>query len=291
MDLPPLRPHAIDANFQFLTIQVLETHPSVVLVSLNRPRKRNAISAVMWKEIGTAFSQLGRLGDDCRCIVIRGEGKAFTAGLDTSDLSIFMDGSQGSDAARRGLAFLPKILEMQSCFTAIEDCPVPVIAAVHGSCIGAGVDLISCCDIRLAQFGATFSIREVNLGLAADVGTLQRLPKITGCDSRVRELCYTGETFDHREAMQLGLVSRVCDDVLKDSLQLACRIAANSPVAVTGTKISLVYSRDHSVHEGLSHIAAHNALALITDDIPTAFMASASKQAANFSPMLPSSRL
>jgi delta(3,5)-delta(2,4)-dienoyl-CoA isomerase len=291
MDPSTFRPHKIDANFQFLSIQVPETSPCVVFVSLNRPEKRNAISAAMWKEIGSAFSQLGRLGDDCRCVVLRGEGKAFTAGLDISDSSILMNGSEGIDPARRGLSFLPKILEMQASLTAIEDCPLPVIAALHGSCIGAGVDLITCCDIRLAQVGTTFSVREVQLGLAADVGTLQRLPKITGCDSRIRELCYTGEIFDHQEALRLGLVSRVCEDVLQDSLNLASRIACNSPVAVIGTKRSLLYSRDHTVQEGLNHIATHNALALMTDDIPAAFMAASKKDQVQFNPLPPNSRL
>ena len=292
MDRTSFRPHAIDASFQFLSIHVSDASPSVVVVSLNRPKKRNAISSSMWKEIGTVLSQLGRLGDDCRCVVLRGEGKAFTAGLDISDSSILANANEEIDPARRGLAFLPKILEMQASLTAIEECPLPVIASVHGSCIGAGVDLITCCDIRLAQVGSTFSVREVQLGLAADVGTLQRLPKITGCDSRVRELCYTGETFDDQEALRLGLVSRVCQDVFQESLVLGNRIALNSPVAVLGTKRSLVYSRDHSVREGLNHVATHNALALMTKDIPTAFMtASSTNTQKQFSPMLPSSRL
>jgi Delta3,5-Delta2,4-dienoyl-CoA isomerase len=291
MNSTTFRPHKIDPNFRFLSIQIPDSSPHVAWVSLNRPNKRNAISAAMWKEIGAAFSQLGRLGDNCRCVVICGEGKAFTAGLDISDSSILTTGSEGMDAARRGLSFLPKIIEMQASLSAIEECPLPVIAAIHGSCIGAGVDLISCCDIRLAQVGSMFSVREVQLGLAADVGTLQRLPKITGCDSRVRELCYTGEIFDHTEALRLGLVSRVCEDVLRDALDLANRIAFNSPVAVMGTKQSLVYSRDHTVKEGLNHIATHNALALMTDDIPLAFMAASNKGEPQFSSMPPASHL
>jgi delta(3,5)-delta(2,4)-dienoyl-CoA isomerase len=291
--------HALDHKFRHLSVSVLDGCPNVVVVSLDRPKKRNAINATMWKEIGTLFSALGRMGDDCRCVVIRGQGKSFTAGLDISDSSILVGGADGdddsasneTDAARKGLSFLPKILEMQRCLTAIEECPVPVIAAIHGNCIGAGVDLASCCDIRLAQVGSTFSVREVQLGLAADVGTLQRLPKITGNDSRVRELCYTGEMFDHNEALRLGFVSRLCQDVIKDAIDLASRIASNSPIAVTGTKRSLVYSRDHTVSEGLEHVASHNALALMTSDIPAAFMAASTKEKARFSPIPAMSRL
>ena len=150
---------------------------------------------------------------------------------------------------------------------------------------------ISCCDIRIAQIGSVFSVREVKLGLAADIGTLQRLPKITGNDSRVRELCFTGETFDHEEAMRIGFVSRVCGNVMEDAMRLSNVIASNSPVAVLGTKRSLVYSRDHSVSEGLRHIALHNSLALMSSDLETAFVAASNREQPKFSDMPPFSRL
>jgi len=291
------RPYSLNNKCQYLSVLVPDACPHAVVVSLNRPSKRNAMSAALWKEIGAIFSSLGRMGDDCRCVVLRGEGKAFTAGLDITDASIIVGGNADDDddspddAARKGLTFFPKILEMQRCLTNIEECPVPVIAAIHGNCIGAGVDMATCCDIRLAQVGSTFSVREVQLGLAADVGTLQRLPKITGNDSRVRELCYTGELFDHSEALRIGLVSRVCQDVLQDALQLASLISSHSPVAVMGTKRSLIYSRDHTVAEGLEHVAGHNALALMTSDIPAAFMAATSKKRPSFPPIPAHSRL
>lgn len=203
-----MKPHPLDEEFRYLKLSIFQESPQVVIVALNRPRKRNAVSAAMWREIGDAFGRLGRLGDDCRCIVVTGVGKAFSSGIDVSDPSLFPSGTDEEDIARRGLSFLPKIQEMQRCFTVIEECPVPVIAAIHGNCIGAGVDLACCCDIRLAQVGATFSVREVQIGLAADIGTLQRLPKITGNDSRVRELCFTGEIFGDQEAKNIGFVSR-----------------------------------------------------------------------------------
>eukprot|EP00980_Cylindrotheca_fusiformis_P028965 scaffold22680_cov107-Cylindrotheca_fusiformis.AAC.34 len=266
--------------------------PKVVLVQMNRPRKRNAMNSDFWKEIGLVFDRLGRVGD-CRCIVISGVGKSFSAGIDVTDTKFFSfgDSENTSDAARSGIAFLPQILEMQRCFTALETCPVPVIAAIHGNCIGAGIDLACCCDIRLCAPGTVFSVREVKLGLAADIGTLQRLPKITGNDSRVRELCYTGELFDHKEALSIGFVSRITNDPTADAIQLGISIASNSPVAVTGTKQAMVYSRDHSVQEGLEHVARHNALALMTDDIPAAFIASSKKEEVQFQDLLPSSKL
>ena len=129
------------------------------------------------------------------------------------------------------------------------------------------MDLACCADIRLASFECVLSVREVRLGLAADVGTLQRFPKLCSDGSRVRELCLTGEDFDAQEAWRIGFVSRLSERVWEDAVEVACRVAALSPVAVVGTKASLNYSRDHSVLEGLQHVAMHNALALMTRDL------------------------
>lgn len=204
---------------------------------------------------------------------------------------------RNDDIARRGMAFLPMIQQMQACFSAIESCPIPVICAIHGPCIGAGVDLACCADVRLAchhdhhqlhhhhPSNTVFSVREVRLGLAADVGTLQRFPKLCGHGSRVRELCLTGEDFDAHEAYRIGFISRVVEssspssssssssilqDLIQNAIQVACTIANHSPVAVVGTKLSLNYSRDHSVSDGLHHIATHNALALMSKDLKLA---------------------
>lgn len=278
------RPHPLSKDFSCLKLWIPDSYHHVVVVALNRIRKRNAISAVMWREIGEVFSLLGRMGDDCRAIILTGAGKmAFTSGIDISDNSFGLTtGPSDHDVARRGLSFYPQIIDMQRCFTAIEECPVPVIAAIQGSCIGAGVDLASVCDIRICSNTAQFSVREVKIGLAADVGTLQRFPKITGNDSRVRELCLTGEVFSAQEAMRIGFVSRISDRLIDDAMGVAQAIAANSPVAVIGTKRSLVYSRDHTVADGLTHIAAHNTSAIMTDDIPMAIMAAKQKKSAKF---------
>ena len=153
----------------------------------------------MWKEIGALFRQIGTIGDGCRCVLLIGNGQGFCGGIDISDRQFFSgiesnigDDQVSIDVARRSLAFRSQILEMQSAFTAMEECPVPVVAAIHGACIGAGIDLACCADVRVCSPDAKFSVREVRLGLAADVGTLQRLPKIVGFGSRVRELCLSG---------------------------------------------------------------------------------------------------
>lgn len=250
----------------------------------------------MWWEIGDAFSLLGTIGYGYRCILLHGSGiKAFSAGIDTSDPSFFpSQDDDKNDVARRALSFRSQILEMQQCFTAIEECPVPVVCAIHGACIGAGIDLACCTDVRLCAPSARFSVREVRLGLAADVGTLQRLPKIVGHGSRVRELCLTGEDFDAREAARIGLVSRIApseEELLPMALNVCTRIASNSPVAVAGTKLSLNYSRDHSVKDGLEHIASHNSTALLTEDLVASFTAAASGSDPSFADIPAFSRL
>lgn len=237
---------------------------------------------------------LGTLGDGCRCILLTGSGKAFSAGIDTSDTSFFPSQNDKGDVARKALSFRSQIIEMQNCFTAVEDCPVPVIAAIHGACIGAGIDLACCTDVRLCSPSARFSIREVRLGLAADVGTLQRLPKIVGNGSRVRELCLTGEDFDANEAARIGLVSRISlteGDLLSMALDVCSCIASNSPVAVAGTKLSLNYSRDHTVQDGLEHVASHNSMALLTDDLVASFAATARGNNPSFANLPAHSRL
>ena len=249
----------------------------------------------MWREIGDAFRLLGTLGDGCRCVLLQGNGKAFSAGIDTADSSFFPSQEDSNDdAARKSLSFRPQIIDMQRCFTALEECPVPVVAAIHGACIGAGIDLACCADVRLCSPSATFSIREVRLGLAADIGTLQRLPKIVGHGSRVRELCLTGEDFGADEAARIGFVSRVStteEVLIPMAIEICKRIASNSPVAVVGTKFSLNYSRDHSVQNGLEHVASHNAMALLTDDLIASFAAAASGSKPSFANFPVHSRL
>jgi len=285
----PLLPHPLDEDYQYLQVCRYQENPHVIVVSLDRPRKLNAIHAVMWREIGDAFSKLGRLGDGCRCVLLRGN-RSFCSGIDFRDPNFSIlngaggddDGDGTDDVARKGIAFSSKLRQTQACFTAIETCPVPVVAAMHGVCIGAGIDMVCCADIRLATHDTTFSVREVQLGLAADVGTLQRLPKIVGHSSRVNELCLMGTDFDGTEAHRIGFISRIYEShvaLMQGAIRdVCCVIAKHSPLAVTGTKQSLLYTRDHSVQEGLEQIILHNVLALQTDDIIKTLMAKQQQQ-------------
>lgn len=157
--------------------------------------------------------------------------------------------------------------------------------------------MITAADIRICSPNAIFSVREARLGLAADVGTLQRLPKVVGHSSRVRELCFTGEDFDSSDAEKIGLVSCVAqsdESLLDEGLAICKRIAANSPVAVASTKLSLNYSRNHTIADGLEHIATHNSAALITDDIINSMSAASDDNdggISRFKALLPMARL
>ncbi|KAL9190160.1 hypothetical protein ACHAXT_007371 [Thalassiosira profunda] len=291
-------PHPLDAKFSYLSISHHDTLPFVTVVALNRSNKRNAINAQMWKEIGETFRRIGTTGDGCRCVLLIGRGRGFCAGIDVTDEQFFSginnSDDDGGDMARKSIAFRSQILEMQSAFTAVEQCPVPVVAAIHGACVGAGVDLVCCADVRICSPDARFSIREVRLGLAADVGTLQRFPKLAGNQSRTRELCLTGDDFGAEDALNIGFVSRVSTtdaDLVTVANDICKRISRNSPVAVAVTKASLNYSRDHSVTEGLEQVALQNSTALMSEDLVKSFMASRGSVDAEFAPMQSHSRL
>jgi Delta3,5-Delta2,4-dienoyl-CoA isomerase len=272
----------------------------VVIVALNRPLKHNAIHSAMWREIGHVFSQIGRIGDDCRAVLLVGNGPSFCAGIDVTDNSFATPKSQPSDddrkdddVARRGIAWRMKLQHMQACFTALETCPVPIVAALHGVCFGAGIDLACCADIRLGADNTIFSVKEVALGLAADVGTLQRFPKQVGNDSLARELCLTGRTFAVTEALSLGWISRSypLPRLVPAALQLCREMSQHSPLAVQGTKAALVYARDHSVADSLEQVAWYNALALQGPDITRAWSVSKTKRRPHFARIPPYAKL
>eukprot|EP00998_Keelungia_sp_KM082_P007220 NODE_3426_length_896_cov_52.365410_g3404_i0.p1 GENE.NODE_3426_length_896_cov_52.365410_g3404_i0~~NODE_3426_length_896_cov_52.365410_g3404_i0.p1 ORF type:complete len:270 (+),score=71.86 NODE_3426_length_896_cov_52.365410_g3404_i0:113-811(+) len=221
---------------------------------------------------------------ECRVVVLSAAGRLFTAGLDLADADI-SGGGEKVDPARRAMQLRQLILDWQAAITSIERCRKPVIAAVHGACIGGGIDLISACDVRLCTADAFFSIKEVDVGLAADVGTLQRFPKIIGNDSKARELAFTGRKFDAKEAAQMGMVSNVYanqEELMKQATAMADLIASKSPVAVQGTKVNMVFSRDHTVQEGLDYIAAWNMGMLQSEDVMKAAAASLMKQTPTF---------
>lgn len=215
-------------------------------------------------------------------------GKHFSVGLDLTSGGTGVGEITESEAARKGYHLRRHILELQDSFTAMERCPQPVIVCTHGAVIGGAIDLCCASDIRLCSKDAWFCIKEVDIALAADVGTLQRLHHVMGNNSLARELAYTARRFQSHEAKEVGFVSHVLPNreaLMKRAHEMASLIASKSPIAIAGTKANLNYSRDHTVSDSLDYIATWNATMLQTRDVMKAAMASMSKsgEAPNFS--------
>ena len=262
-------------------IVTLDDH--IATVRLNRPEKANAMNAAMWKEIRQAFQWVDAT-PEARVAVLQGEGRYFTAGI---DLQLMMGlGPQIANECdgRSREALRRVILDMQDTLTSLERCRKPVLAAIHGGCIGGGIDLITCADIRYCSADASFTIKEIDIGMTADVGTLQRLPRLVG-EGITRELAYTGRTFDAAEARGIGLVNRVFDSreaLVAGVREIAAAIAAKSPLSIRGTKEMITYAREHSVADGLNYIATWNAAMLMSKDLTEAMTANLAKRTPTF---------
>ncbi len=257
----------------------------VAHILLDNPSKLNALGTVFWTETAQTLQALGA-DPELRVVLLRGAGRAFTAGLDIPEVisKLPVDPAGGPPDGSRQAALHRMIREMQGAITAFERLPVPVIAAVHGYCLGAGVDLITACDIRLASADATFGVRETKLAMVADVGTLQRLPRIVG-PGHARELTYTGRDFDATYAEKIGLVNRVLPDpetLFADADALAQEIAANPPLAVRGSKHVLGEAERYEIDRGLEYVATYNAAHLVTQDLGVAITAALTKQKPEF---------
>ncbi len=264
---------ATDGSFK------IEKEGNVAWLILNRPEKRNSMTWEFFAELAGMMRAFD--GDpEVRAVVIRAEGKMFTAGLDLVAAGSLM--GDGSAPYREGLR--RKILDAQAAISAIERCRKPVIAAVHGWCVGGGVDLLCACDIRLAAKDALFSIRETRIGIIADLGTLQRLPHIIG-QGWTNELALTGRDFDAGEALKMGLITRLCDDreaLYREAKVLADEIAALPPLAVQGTKETIIQGRDSGVYPGLDAIAQKNAALIPNEDMMEAVAAFLEKRQPTF---------
>ncbi len=275
-------------------VLTIEQDEEVATLWLDRPEARNAMGMDLWRDLPRAMAAL--TGDaTVRAVVIAARGPHFSVGLDLKTMGGLLAGggdtsgggggsASAASTAARARGARTEVLRLQDAITAVARCPKPVIAAVHGYCIGGGVDLIAACDIRLASADAVFSVREAKMAIVADLGSLQRLPAIIGA-GHLAELAFTGKDISAARAREIGLVNDVAadaDGVRKAARSLAVEIASNSPIAVQGTKAVLAANEWRTVAEGLDFVATWNAGMLASDDLTEAVTAFMEKRTPRF---------
>lgn len=265
----------------------VEIADRVAHVRLSRPDELNSMVPEFWRELPEIVTRISDRAS-ARVVVISSTGRHFCAGM---DLAVFAGGEADPEAelGRRQARMRSKAKVLQWSFTALEKARVPVIAAVQGGCIGGAVDLVTACDLRYASSDAFFVVQEVNIGMTADVGTLQRLGKVIP-EGVARELAYTGRRMPAARALQVGLVQEVFADaesLVQGALATALEIAAKSPLAIWGTKVAMNYARDHSVDDSLEQIATWQSGMFQPADMVEAFTAKADKREPVFPDLLP----
>ena len=262
----------------------------IARIRLNRPDKRNTMTPEFWAELPDAIGKLSDSGET-RVLILEAEGPVFTAGM---DISVFTNpNALGTETASQREAFMTAALALQDSFTAFEKARFPVIASIQGPCVGGGVDMVCACDMRFGTADAWLRIEETNIGMFADVGTLQRLPKLVP-EGIARELAYTGENLTPGRAESLGLYNAVLPDeaaLRKHVDEIAQKIAAKAPLTISGTKRSFLYARDHSVADSLEHAMTLQAGLWNTADIMEAITARGEKREGQFSPLTPVKRM
>lgn len=266
-------------------VLTVERDGPVATLWLDRPDKLNAMGPAFWADLPVLVNELSD-DDDVRVVVLAAKGSHFSVGLDLKSMGGSVAGAGGGVSSRAAAAkrFYRDVKRMQGSVTAVAECAKPVIAAVHGYCLGGAIDLITACDIRIASADAIFSVRETKIAIVADIGTLQRLPRVISA-GHVAELAYTGKDIDADRAQRIGLVNDVYADrdaLLKAAHDMAGEIAANSPLVVQGTKQVLRASADMTVEQGLDYVGVWNAGFLQSNDLTEALTAFTQKRPAEF---------
>ncbi|MBN2359609.1 MAG: enoyl-CoA hydratase/isomerase family protein [Deltaproteobacteria bacterium] len=263
---------------------LVEKKPPLAWVFLNRPHKRNAMHPPAWRESPAIFADLDR-DDAIRAVIVAGKGACFSAGLDVMamvpEVPEIAQPEQGGGVKWR---LLQRIAGLQQALSCVEQCRKPVIAAVHGHCVGAGLDLATACDVRICAADAVFSLREAAVGFVADLGVLQRLPLIVG-QGAARQLAFTAEDFDAAAAKAMGLVSQVhgdCASLLEAAEAMALRMASNAPLAVQASKLVLNHGIGRSIEEGLRYVASVSANIVPSADLFEAMQALAERRKPSF---------
>jgi len=268
----------------------VEIADRVAHVRLSRPDELNTMTADFWRELPEIVTGISDAAS-ARVVVISSTGRHFSAGM---DLSVFTGGHLSADGepGRRHAQLRSNAQVLQWSFTALEKARVPVLAAVQGGVIGGAVDLVTACDLRYASADAFFCVQEINIGMTADVGTLQRLGTVVP-EGFAREMAYTGRRVPAQRAYEVGLVQQVYPDaaaLVDGVLETAREIASKSPLAVWGTKVAMNYARDHGVDAGLEQIATWQAGMFQPQDMAEAFTAKAEKRDPVFEELLPEPR-
>jgi enoyl-CoA hydratase len=258
-------------------------------IVMSRGAEFNTFTPAAWADLPAIVKDIDRHAK-ARVIVISSTGKHFTAGM---DLAVFQrpDGivASKSDPHLRAEKFRQDLVQLQESFSCLDQARMPVLVAVQGGCIGAGVDMISACDIRYATKDAFFCIQEINIGMTADVGTFPRLCKLMP-EGWVRQIAYTGERLPADKALRIGLINEVFDtqqQMLDHVMGVAREIASKNPLAVTGSKAMINYARDHTIRDGLDYIGVWNAGMLSGAHMQEAFKAKAEKRDGKFPDLLP----
>ncbi|KNG83162.1 enoyl-CoA hydratase/isomerase family protein [Aspergillus nomiae NRRL 13137] len=275
------------SNQDYKYFRVTIPEPWIAHVEINRPGQVNAFLEDGWREMRTVFDHLST-DPSVRAIVFSGSGeKGFSVGIDlkwvSGQDSPFMVGpGEGVDPGRRAVTQLRRFgVEFQECISSIEKCEKPVICAMHGYALGMAMDVCSATDMRICSKDTVFCVKEVDIGIASDIGILARLPKVVGSYTWVKDVAMSGRNFDADEALRVGFVSRVLPtkkDVMQEAFRVARNLSEKSPVAVQTIKHFLDYSRDRTVPEGLQYQLAYNVAAVQTRDVPVAISSMVSKK-------------
>lgn len=266
----------------------LEIADGVAHLRFSRPDKFNSFTPAFWRELPEAVNDISE-NARARVIVLSAEGKHFTAGM---DISVFMQGALDAPPDNREVAaenFRHHVKVLQDTFSALENARQPVLAAIQGGAVGAGVDLATACDCRYASADAFFCVQETAIGMTADVGTFPRLAKVIP-EGWARQMAYTAERVPAHKAREIGLVNEVYDSheaLIDGVMEIARKIAEHSPLAVTGCKRLITYARDHSTADTLDYIGLWNASMLRTDDIKESYVAKNEKRAPQYADLSP----
>ncbi len=255
----------------------------VGFITLNRPDKRNALNLKVWNALNDAVAQ-AEDDEEARVVILKGEGKSFCAGLDLTPENELFSVVNGPQGASQKIMFYREVKKVQAIHTRLENLIKPTIALIHGHCLGAGLEMVLCCDIRLCAKETLFSFPEARLGFITDVGGLQRLPKVVG-PGYAREIAFRAMRFDSAKADKIGLVNEVWEDketLDKKALEMAEEIAGNPPLAVQGAKEVFLFNEEASLEEALDYNAARSSMIVPSEDLMEAITAYLQKRQGTF---------